>query len=247
MEHALVKIEQNAPASLEKQTPPTHATHSAAHTLVEMFTDEASDATKVNQLRNMATAMTCDEFAKAIKAAKDMADAIDSANGFKKPEGAKGQAAYGPKRQLMNARSSEAKRIFGVAKQAPDVLKEKGYWPAVNAARSWLDSNGKTWDGNTAETGEAKAARKAAEVVSAARNKVMLDNPQKMGETRLDYLTRIDGLMGEAEEAATAATFDKRVETIEASLRKQFGSEMDALMEACSRILATGNGEEAPL
>lgn len=247
MEHALVKIEQNAPAASVQQPPVSHAAHSAAQELVEMFADDSAEAAKVDKLRNMATAMTCDEFAKAIKAAKDLADTIDSANGFKKPEGAKGQAAYGPKRQLINARSSEAKRIFGVAKQSPDTLKEKGYWAALSAARQWLDTNGKTWDGNTAETAEAKATRKEAEAVSAARTKVMLDNPQKMGETRLDYLTRIDTIMGEAEEAAKGEAFSKRVDIIEASLRKQFGSEMEALLEACTRILSTGNGEAAPL
>jgi hypothetical protein len=242
--HALVAIEQNAPAKLAATPVALAAGHiNVGAELVSLFADETQEQTKVTKLAEMASTLTTAEFSDGIKKAKDIADTIDAAQGFKKPEGAKGQANYGPKRQLLNARMSEAKRVFGVFKQAPDVLKEKGYWPAVNAARQWLEANGKTWDGNTAETADAKKARKQQATEAAAMTATMLEHKQEAGETREAYLARISGIMAENIAKANADTFEKRVKTIEASLRKQFGQDFDALCEACTRILSTG---EAP-
>lgn len=246
--HALVRVEQQAPASSVTMTTPValasgHVNYGAE--LVSLFADETQEQTKVQRLAAMAASITTGEFSEAIKKAKEIATTIDAAQGFKAPEGAKGTALYGPKRALLNARMSEAKRVFGVFKQAPDVLKEKGYWPAVNAARQWLDANGKTWDGNTAETAEAKKARKQQATEAAAMTQTMLDNPMVAGETRADYLQRIQATMSENIAKANSGAFDKRVATIEASLRKQFGSDMDALCEACTRILSGAPQEES--
>lgn len=249
MQHALVTIEQNAPAlPIVGEIQTTHVggiNYGAA--LVEMFADESGEATKVKQLQDMAKVITCTEFATAVKHAKDIADATDSANGFTKPIGAKGQANYGPKRQLLNARMSEAKRVFGVAKLAPDVLKEKGYWAAVNTARQWLEDHAKTWDGQVAESSEIKNARKHDALRTGAIAQAMNANPQQKDEDRASWLTRIDAIMTGNIAKMEAEVFEKRVQTIEASLRKQFGTDFNALCEACTRILSTTVAEESLL
>ena len=247
MTHPLVTIEETATVQPQEiQT--THVggiNYGAA--LVEMFADESGEATKVKQLQAMAQVITCTEFAGAVKHAKDIADATDSANGFTKPEGAKGQACYGPKRQLLNARMSEAKRVFGVAKLAPEVLKEKGYWAAVNTARMWLETNGKTWDGQVVESAESKQARKHDALRTGAIAKAMNENPQEKGEERADWLARIDAIMTGNIAKMESEVFEARVKTIEASLRKQFGTDFNALCEACTRILSTTVAEQAPM
>lgn len=249
MQHALVTIEQNAPATLVAITSTQVGGINHGADLVEMFADESGEASKVQKIIHKATVdnLTCVEFAAAVKHAKDIADATDSANGFKKPAGAKGQAAYGPKRQLLNARMSEAKQVFGVAKLAPDMLKEKGYWAAVNTARAWLQANGKSWDGQVAESSEAKQARKHDALRTGAIAKAMNDNPQQKDEDRATWLARIDAIMNGNIAAMESEVFEKRVQTIEASLRKQFGTDFNALCEACTRILSTSVAEEAPL
>lgn len=245
--HALVTIEQNAPAAMPAKSVELKAGHiNVGAELVEVFSDQNQESTKVEKIAAWAGVLTTAEFSDAIKKAKDIVDTIDSANGFKKAEGAKGQDAYGPRRQLLNARMSEAKRIFGVFKQAPQILKEKGYWAAVNLSRQWLEINGKTWDGNKAQSKEEKAQARNTKLESAAMTATMLANPQEMGETRADYLQRIDAKMAQTIAAAKADSFDKRVDTIVASLNKQFGDEPDALMEACTRILSAGGTVNAP-
>lgn len=244
--HPLVSIEAMAPASTKPVVPPVAVNGvSIGAEIVETFADSVQESTKVERIGSWAQSLTTSEFSDAIKKAKEITDTIDSANGFKKPEGAKGQDCYGPKRQLLNSRMSEAKRIFGVFKQAPDVLKELGYWAAVNKARQWLEEHGKTWDGNKALTKAEKALSQAAKLEGAVYAETARQNPQQMGETIEDYRTRIAGLMAQGVAVAQAQSFEKRVETIVASLMKQFGDEPNALLEACTRILAgEGNKEE---
>ena len=238
MEHALVTIEQTATVQ-----PAVVVGLNGGHVnygvdLVTMYAVDDIAETKVQKLAEMAKVITTAEFSDAIKAAKSIADAMDKANGFVKAEGSKGQAMYGAKRQLLNSRLSEAKRIFGVFKQAPDVLKEKGYWLAVQTARGWLDSHGKTWDGNTAETGDIKAARKVREGNIVARSAVQTDNPQNEGETIAQWQERLEPLVQAKIEKMKDDTFNKRVETLVASLLKQFGNEREVLEAACVQILS---------
>ena len=242
MQHALVTIEQNAPsATAPKATPeilsgkPNYAAE-----LVDMLANTEEGATTVQRVVAMATTLTCEEFDESLKRARDVADTIDAANGFKKPANAKGQANYGPKRQLLNVRASEAKRIFGVAKQgAANVVMHKGYAQAVIAARTWLGDMGKTWDGNRKETTEEKEARRIADRNLAAQQKAQAENPQKAGETYADWQVRIANVVESAQQEAQINAFAERVETIRESLLKQFGDELDALKAACAAILGT--------
>jgi hypothetical protein len=172
-----------------------------------------------------------------LKKAKELADTIDAANGFSKPEGAKGQANYGPKRQVLNSRLTEARRIFGVLKQAPSVLTGVGYWAGVAKARKWLADNGKTWDGDNILDDATKAKRAAVELETAALASVVADIPQKEGETRLDYLQRIDKAAQVQKAVLQGMALEDRVKKIAASMLKQFGDEMPALLRACDYIL----------
>lgn len=234
MQHALVTIEQNAPAM--QAAPLTQAAINGAAELVEMFADDRQQETLVKRLQALAAVKTTAEFSEDVKNAKKLADTIDGANGFTKPEGAKGQDAYGPKRQLLNSRLSEAKRVFGVAKMAPEVLKEKGYWAAVNAARKWLDDHGKTWDGNKALNSAEKAAKREQGAKDEILGAIRKEHPQNMGESLAAWATRVETLYEDALQDGIAQSAVKRVETIVASLKKQFGDEMPLLVEACKRI-----------
>ena len=181
---------------------------SHASDLFKAYTDDEQDNTKLSVIRDMAgrsahqspqQGLSPDEFSQECKKAQALADEVDAANGFKPVEGAKKiEERYGIKRRVLNQRLSEAKRLFGVFKQAPDVLKEKGYAAALLAARAWLADNSKTWDGNTALSSDEKAAKKekaalveaiaeglaegqsAETATAAAQNKVFEDKAQAL-------------------------------------------------------------------
>lgn len=210
--------------------------------LVNTFANPDENATKMVLIENIASILTPKEFAEQVKKAKELADTIDAANGFKKPEDAKGQASYGPRRQQLNSRMSEAKRLFGVFKQAPSTIKGLGYWQALAAARKWLDDNGKTWDGNHAETKEEKATRKEQSLQEAALAAVKVKHPQQPGESLMAYLSRVESIYEEQVNSTMIEAAAARVATIKKSLLKQFGDEMEALKQACTEILA---GDEA--
>lgn len=160
--------------------------------------------------------ISCVEFDKAIKDAQEMASATDKANGFVKAEGAKGQDTYGPKRRLLNQRASEARSLFGVFKLQPSLLKEKGYWQGLSDSRDYLAELDIKWDGSKVLSKDAKSAVKASKLEREALALVMAENAQEEGESRADYLTRIDGMADAAVEAAKAEEFNKVVKkTIE--------------------------------
>jgi hypothetical protein len=236
-EHPLTTIEQTATAQ-QKAPEALRSGHiNYGKVLYDTFGNEKDESTKVQVLQRMAHEITPSEFSTWVKSAKEMADAEDKGNGFKKPEGATGQANYGPKRRMLNSRMSEARNIFGVAKQAPAVLREKGYWLALTTAKKWLKENNKTWDGNRAETPESRAARMEILAKSTAFGKVSTANPQKAGESTEQYMVRIAGLVDQEREKMAAQSFDERVETIKASLKKQFKDELNALFHACDQLV----------
>lgn len=166
MESVLVKVaEQTSPAAVVQGFKPlSNGFVSQASDLFKAFTDDDLESSKLAVLRSMSVLST-PEFEEECKRAQKLADEVDAANGFiaaDKPQDM--SERYGLKRRVLNQRLSEAKRLYGVFKQAPEVLKEKGYAAALLAAREWLKTNSKTWDGNTAlssDEREAKAERKA--------------------------------------------------------------------------------------
>lgn len=162
--------------------------------LFDTFAEDDSQGYKVNKVAQWAEAMTCDQFASAVKDAQSIADNTDAACGFKAPEGAKGADKYGPKRLVLNARMSEAKALFGAYKQNPSVLKEKGYWAALKAARDLLDSKGIKWDGTPKPTDADKKAAKVRHASDAALKEAQKLNPQEAGESMKDYILRVADL-----------------------------------------------------
>jgi hypothetical protein len=167
-----------------------------ASTLLEIYVSEETEDTKVKAIGRIAEAgITCEEFAKSCKKAQEMADDLDKANGFKAPDDAKGQDLYGPKRRVLNQRLSEAKRLFGVFKMQPDVLKERGYWSALDAARTYLDQIGMKWDGTKQDTSESKANKNHAKLARKALEAVMVANPMQAGESIKTYNDRMSDMV----------------------------------------------------
>ena len=97
--------------------------------LFDMYSEIDQTAnTAVVKIIELSSTYTPAEFREAVSQAQEMATAQDAATGWKAKEGAKGSELYGPARRNINTRMSEAKQIFGVAKLAPAVVKEKGYF-----------------------------------------------------------------------------------------------------------------------
>lgn len=170
MESILIAVqEQTSPAAVNEGFKPlSNGFVSHASDLFSAYTDDSQDNTKLTVIKGMSV-LSPAEFSEECKKAQKLADEVDSASGFVAIDAAKKmEERYGLKRRVLNQRLSEAKRLYGVFKQAPDVLKEKGYAAALLAARAWLASNKKTWDGNTALDSEARQAKRdKAEMVNA--------------------------------------------------------------------------------
>lgn len=221
-----------------------HINHGAA--IYSTFVAEADKQglTQMETIREIAltSKLSCVEFSAAIKAAQEMCDATDKANGFVKPEGAKGQDNYGPKRRLLNQRASEAKNLFGVFKLQPQLLQEKGYWQGLSDARDYLRALDIKWDNTPVLSSEAKAEKKAASVERDALAEVMASNAMNEGETRAEYLTRIDTLADEAVQAAKEEAFNKSVKSVIDSLTEKHGQ--DILYAITSHVINSLMTEE---
>lgn len=205
-----------------------HINHGAA--LYSTFVIEADKQglTQMETIREIALTakLSCTEFAAAIKGAQELADTMDKANGFVKPEGAKGQDNYGPKRRLLNQRASEAKQLFGVFKLQPQLLQEKGYWQGLTDARDYLSELHIKWDNTPVLSDSEATAKKASKASTKALAEVMATNAMKEGESRADYLVRIDDMAEKALADAKAEEFNKTVKTTIEKLTEKHGSEM---------------------
>lgn len=216
-----------SPEAMEKGTSPMltvgHVNHAASIYSAFVVDAEKQGLSTLDTIREIAltSKLSCTEFAEQVKAAQAIADSVDKSNGFEKPEGAKGQESYGPKRRLLNQRTSEAKRLFGVYKLSPETLQEKGYWPALTAARDYLAEKGIRWDGSPDLSADEKQAKKASQIRTNARALAMDCNPQKKDESDDAYLIRVRDLMAQAVEAAEDEEFNKGIKTLHDSLTKK--------------------------
>lgn len=154
---------------------------------------------------------TVQEFEADLKAAVAAADQADKDNGFVAPEDAKGAEKYGPKRRVFNQRMSEAKQVFGVLKMEPATLEGKGYWNAVEAARAYLKERDLRWDGEVVSA-EAKARRAAHKLDTKAEMAVREANPQQEGESRAEWIARLEPMIEEQLEADTQEAFNAKVQ-----------------------------------
>ena len=222
-------------------TPASHALKtgsSSAGAIFQVFTDDSQESSKLMLMRSLACdkGLSFTEFEQQCKDAQKLADSVDQANGFVPEKGTKDiNKRYGIKRRVLNQRMSEAKRLFGVFKQAPDVLKEKGYNQALIAARAWLDDNKMQWDGSPKLDKEEKEAKAEKDAVSLARTKAMIDNPQEKGEDLPAYIERISAIVEQASEQAKAELFVTKVDKLAENLAKSHDG--DVLIAACMRIL----------
>lgn len=229
MENVIANLESKvAPAAVAAGTPEGlkvgHINYGKE--LFDLYAREDANDTMVKTIIRMADVLTVDQFSEEVGKAQEIATATDAALGWKAPEGAKGAELYGPKRRLINSRMSEAKQIFGVQKVKPEVLKEKGYWAAVQAARDYLNNEGIKWDGQKKLNAEQRAVKRdnkeSAEAIEVAKSIL----PQQPGESIKDWMIR-------CAERAETIKFDSKVEKLGEKLDKLTEDEgTDAVIEA---------------
>lgn len=214
-----------------------HISH--ADDLFKAFTADVFENTKVNVIRNIAitAGLTCEEFKAECKKAQAKADETDALTGFVKEAGAKGQDQYGPTRRVLNSRLGEAKNLFGVFKQAPDILKEKGYVAALSIAREYLAEKGVKWDGSKAATEEQKQAKAKIAAVAEA----MALNARTEGETREEWLIRVDDIATEKLAQAEEEVFNKGVKKLYESLTEKHD---DATLSAVIQMVIDSLDDE---
>lgn len=193
---------------------------SHASDLLKAFTADVFDTTRLTTLKAIAeSGITCEEFKAECKQAQKLASETDALAGFIKKEGATGADQYGPVRRVLNQRLSEAKQVFGVLKAEPSVVAEKGYFPAVEAARQYLSNKGVKWDGSKAPTEAQKASKEQREALGA----VMDETAQEPGESLAAYMARCTDLVeAKLEEMADKAK-EKAMLKLVASLEKAHG------------------------
>lgn len=224
MESVLVKVaEQTSPAAMAAGFKPlSNGVISYASDLFKAFTDDDLESSKLNVIKTMALSqgLSVAEFKEECAKAQKLADETDALNGFVAVDKPKTmEERYGLKRRVFNQRLSEAKRLFGVFKQAPDVLKEKGYAAALLAARQWLTSHARTWEGDAALSStekQAKAERKAL--------------AREVGEQVAAGLS-IESAVATAKQVVQ----EKAIQELADSLAKKYDADM--LITACLRIL----------
>lgn len=232
-EHALVVIEQQAPAAMASTPVALTTGHiNYGSDLFKVYVaEETKQSTQVQLLVTIAMAgLTCAEFQAQCKAAQALADETDKATGFTPKADAKGADKYGPKRKVLNQRLSEAKQIFGAMKIAGvELVKEKGYWASLQTARDFLAEKNVYWDGEPIPTDAAKAQAKETKGVTKAMAQAMKDNPQQAGEDMAEYMARLIPI-------ARNCAFEEDVEAAVKQFTEKYGTG-DLALTAAQRIV----------
>lgn len=257
MEHVLATLESTvSPAALAAGTNPalTVGKINVGKVLYDLYSEIDDKAnTAVVHIIELSETYTPAEFRDAVKGAQEMATAQDAATGFKAKEGAKGAELYGPARRNINTRMSEAKQIFGVAKMAPAVVREKGYFSALTAARDWLGLKGMKWDGARALTTDEKKAKKTQKANEEAIDMAKRVLPQMPGESIANYMVRVGAKAEAIKESLAIEQLLKQIQGLE-----EIASEDDVLsavfeyirgkgpdsMEACAKQLEEQAAED---
>lgn len=234
MENVIVRIQECSPEAVQEAKQHELKTSQISHA-AELFKTFAAedDSSKVKMLEKLAIhyGLTTEEFKQQCKDAQDIADTADKANGFVPNPNAKGGEKYGPKRRVLNQRLSEAKQLFGVFKQEPAILQEKGYWSALDTARTFLKEKGLSWDGNTKDAIKAKRTHKQAQKVM---EEVMQALPMEAGESMADYTKR---LAVEAEKHAEEVAQKQYAERVIAEAKKVIEKHGDECAEDIAKAM----------
>lgn len=239
MDNILATLESKvAPAALAAGTSETLKVGkiNVGKVLYDIYSEIDDKAnTAVVKIIELAAVYTAPEFREAVSQAQEMATAQDAATGWKAKEGAKGAELYGPARRNINTRMSEAKQIFGVAKLASFVVKEKGYFSALTAARDWLGEKGMKWDGVRALTTDEKKAKKAQKANQEAIFAAQKVLPQHPGESILDYNIRVAKKAEAIKESLAISALLNQIRNLE-----EIASEDDVLSAVFEYIQAKG-------
>lgn len=182
---------------------------------------DKADQSKMDIVRGM-VAMTVAEFSAVLK------DFVSTAKGY--ADRAKGT----PNQRTAEARYKTAQNhqtvmriAYGALKFCQAELVNTGYKPEDLgyqlmrvAGSAVLKAKGIKWDGTPVEKQEDKQARKAAAVQAVALAEVMAKNPIQPGESRADYLARIDKTTQNVIDEKAKQARSEMVASIVASLRE---------------------------
>lgn len=207
-EHAMQQIASQGMGPVQKEDKPAHA-HVHAHAILAAFSDQSVEEKRMGVVFRMAVGdgrITAGQLEEELRAAINMAAEADKIAGFKAPEGAKGQAKYGPKRASMNTVSSTVRQVWGALvhcnlsaettsdgqKRDPSTIikQSTGFAYAVKAARKALKDHGIDWRGAPLPSEGQKQASAEARAKQQEMDKYASEFPIRAGETIADFQKR---------------------------------------------------------
>lgn len=208
MEHAMQQIASQGMGPVQKEDKPAHA-HVHAHAILAAFSDQSVEERRMGVVFRMAVGdarLTAGQLEDELRAAVAMAAEADKNAGFKVPEGAKGQAKYGPKRASMNTVSSTVRQVWGALvhcnlasettsdgqrRDPSTVIKPStGFAYAVKAARKALKDHGIDWRGSPLPSEGQKQASAEAKAQQQEMDKYASEHPMRAGETIAEFQER---------------------------------------------------------
>lgn len=198
-----------------------------ADDMVRVFGDTSEGKKKVELLQSL-QAITPKEFKDLTKASVKRSAKLDLLSGFVVDEGATGADKYGPKERSMRSQVSQASVVWGAMKQGIPAI-PSGFVAAVGAARAYLGTIGKKWDGSTVMSDEEVARREALELESLAYAAAREADPSgKLSD------------MGDAIEAEKARLIEEATSEAADKLVKNWNDKgtREVYLLACERFLA---------
>ena len=187
-----------------------HASSLTGGFLSEFFKDiDQAGTTRTELLMDKLLGTTVEERDRALKEFKQSNKII----------GAKGKEVIDP---VASVRASEIKTIWAglniVGMTPKDWLEFGGYHRIVQAVRQELTTRKIDVDGDVKKPAEERKQDKVKACKASAMTDVMLANPHQEGESDVDYLMRITGLMTDAGNKAAEEQAIERGNTIAAKL-----------------------------
>lgn len=261
-QHPLTTIQQQQPTKQDAKggamaTPQqlrTGLIHSAAAELYQLFVKTADNKT-TRLLYELAQSkgFTIAEYEIIEREAVDMAKAADAAEGWKKPQGATGAKAKGPKQSSMEVRASERKAVFGVMKLNlsaivsmpqdgifnPDTLPR--FDEALKKSRLFLTESKLTWKGEKRTYLQDQRINKLQlQASDEAWQQVTRRIPRKDNEPMREYQARIADDLDSEVQSVVETKLNEEADKIAAALIQQRGMQFclaiaDHIIEASSK------------
>ena len=194
--HALAVIANQGAQQINKPDALKAGHENFAESILNTFATDVGQSSKFDLICSIVdSGLTCEEFDAQLKQAQKLASNIDEVNGFI-PDTSKGAPVtkrYGPRRNILNTQASMMRQVFGAMKQTNGQLVFVGvstFSVALHTARTWLEDNGKTWDGNNVPDKVTREVKAKNRQMAQAHEEVKKANPQWAGETWAQYQAR---------------------------------------------------------